>query len=439
MDEFIISSNKVLTPQGVIPAAILVRNGIIQEIQPSFTTSLPEVKLGNQLLMAGVVDTHVHINEPGRTDWEGFETATRAAIAGGITTLVEMPLNASPVTTSATAFFQKVKAAQHQLHCNCGFWAGIIPGNEQEIVPMAQAGVLGFKAFLTHSGIDEFPHVTRADLRKAMPIIKACELPLLVHAEIDDGLHPLHDTRSYAAYLASRPPEWEENAIRMMIELVEETGCAVHIVHLSAATALPLLRDARERKLPITVETAQHYLFFHAEQIPNGATLYKCAPPIREAANNEKLWEALQSGLIDFVATDHSPAPPDLKEVDSGNFAKAWGGIASLQLALPALWTTARKHNCSLEQLAAWLCEKPAELAQLKKGRLAPGYAADFVVWDPEETFTVDSTKLYHRHKLTPYAGQTLYGVVKQTWLNGKRIFHQGTFEQPASGHLITA
>lgn len=440
MTEFILRSNRVVMPEGVAPASIWVRNGSIHSIQPSFSASIPEINLHNLVLMPGIVDTHVHINEPGRTNWEGFDTATRAAIAGGITTMVEMPLNASPVTTTREAFASKLAATKNQLHCDCGFWGGIIPGNETEIQPLAAAGVLGFKAFLTHSGIDEFPQVSEDDLRKAMPIIKSCGLPLLVHAELDDELHHLQaGTTSYIQYLASRPPEWEENAVRMMIALAAETNCHVHIVHLSAASCIPLIRDAKNNGIPITTETAQHYLFFNAENIRTGATAFKCAPPIREKTNNEQLWQALQAGIIDFVATDHSPAPPNLKATDSGDFSKAWGGIASLQLALPALWTAARNRNCTLSQIATWLCDKPAQLAQQRKGRIAPGYAADFTVWDPEEFFTVTAEQLYHRHKLTPYQDQTLYGVVKETWLNGKRIFHNGKFQHPATGQVILA
>ncbi|MEI9809279.1 MAG: allantoinase AllB [Bacteroidota bacterium] len=427
-----IQSDRVITPQGIIKAVVLIKDGKIAEVSPG----LPQedvriVNIGNKVLMPGIVDPHVHINEPGRTDWEGFDTATKAAIAGGITTLVDMPLNASPVTTTANAFDEKIKAAKGQLHTHCGFWGGIIPGNEKEIEPLIEKGVLGFKAFLTHSGIDDFPNVTEEDLGKAMPIIAKYNLPLLVHCELSDPAHfsPL-TTRLYKDYLSSRPKKWEDDAIALMIRLCEAFSCRVHIVHLSSADSIEQIAKAKQKGLPLTAETGQHYLYFNAEDIRDGQTQFKCAPPVREKANNERLWQALKEGIIDFVATDHSPAPPDMKETGSGDFMKAWGGISSIQFALPVLWTAARKQGGSLNDIAKWLCEKPASLPglQYSKGKIQKGYDADLVVWDPEETFAVTGNMIRHKHKITPYLNEELYGVVKQAYLKGEKVFDNGSF-----------
>lgn len=437
-----LKGNNVLIDTDGQPAVVLVENGriadVLATVPDGFSGEVTE--LGNRVLMAGVVDPHVHINEPGRTDWEGFDTATRAALAGGITTLVDMPLNASPVTTTAVAFEQKLAATTGQLHTNCGFWGGLVPGNTAEIEPLLDRGVLGFKAFLTHSGIDDFPNVTEADLRKAMPILARYNLPLLVHCELSTD-EPLAtgNGRSYQNYLASRPNEWEENAIALLIRLCREYQCRTHIVHLSAATALEPIARAKQEGLPLTVETAQHYLFFEAESIPDGQTAYKCAPPIRDRANKEQLWAGLRAGIIDFVATDHSPAPPEMKQLDSGNFMTAWGGIASLQLALPALWTAARQRGCTEPDMARWLSEKPAALAGLsgRKGRIARGYDADFVVWNPQQSFPVTESILHHKHKLTPYLHQDLVGRVEQTYLRGVRVFNQDTILTLNAGQRI--
>jgi len=432
MTDTAIISERTITPQGLQRAVVVIKDGAISDVH----TELPAgdfqvIDLGNKVLMAGIVDPHVHINEPGRTEWEGFDTATKAAIAGGITTLVDMPLNSSPVTTTASAFDEKLKAAKGQLHTNCGFWGGIVPGNEKEIEPLIEKGVLGFKAFLTHSGIDEFPNSTEQDLRKAMPIIAKHGLPLLVHCELDTYLSRQQgDSRSYANYLASRPKKWEDNAIQLMIRVCEEFNCRTHIVHLSSADSIDQVAAAKQKGLPLTAETGQHYLYFNAEQIKDGQTQFKCAPPIREQNNNERLWQALKEGIIDFVATDHSPALPAMKELASGDFMKAWGGIASLQFALPALWTAAKSHGCGLTDIAGWLCEKPAVLAGLqdKKGKIAKGFDAEFVVWDPEQQFTVTEKNIWHKHKITPYLNEMLYGVVDQTFLKGDLVFEKDEF-----------
>jgi allantoinase len=440
MFDLAIKGNKILTPDGIRPAIVLIEDGLILDIVNELPADAPVTDIQDKILMAGITDPHVHINEPGRTDWEGFETATKAALAGGITTLIEMPLNASPVTTTVAALEEKLLATTDKLYTNCGFWGGIVPGNSKEIAGLIRKGVPGFKTFLTHSGIDDFPATTVYELKKVMPLIAKHQLPLLVHCELSTKGPVMQDPRSYQQYLASRPRQWENEAIKQMIQLCEAYDCPVHIVHLSSSDSIGQILRAKIRGLPLTAETAQHYLYFNAEEIPDGQTQFKCAPPIREKANNTLLWEALQAGIIDFVATDHSPAPPELKHLDNGDFTQAWGGIASLQLALPILWTAGRKRNITLAQVANWLCEKPAILAGLerKKGKIKKGYDADFVVWDAEQTFTVNAAGLHHKHKVTPYMGETLYGVVEQTWLAGVKVFDKGTFTHPPTGKIIT-
>ncbi len=424
-----IHSKRILLPDGTREATLFMEEGHITSIIDglAMVEGVDLVEAGDRVVMPGIIDPHVHINEPGRTEWEGFDTACRAAVAGGITMLVDMPLNASPVTTTPAAFDEKLAAAAGQLHCDCGFWGGVVPGNEQEIEPLIDRGVLGFKAFLTHSGIDDFPNVTEADLRKVMPIIARHGLPLLVHCELEsetaapkDG-----DSRSYLRYLASRPAKWEDDAIALMIRLCEEYQCRTHIVHLSSASSIEPIRRAKQKGLPLTVETAQHYLYFTAESIGDGKTYFKCAPPIRAKENNDRLWAALGEGVIDFVATDHSPAPPALKKADSGDFVTAWGGISSLQLALPVLWTAAEQRGFTPDHLLKWLCAAPALLAgeSQRRGKIATGYRADLTIWDPGQSFRVEPQALYHRHKSSPYLDEDLHGVVEQTWLGGKKIF----------------
>lgn len=441
MSQIAIKSTNIISPEGAIKGIILIKNEVIESILPYNATVHCDVyNAGDNVIMAGVIDPHIHINEPGRTDWEGFNTATRAAIAGGLTTLVDMPLNSAPVTTSVAAFEEKLAAAKNQLHTNVGFWGGIVPGNTDEIEPLIKRGVLGFKAFLTHSGIDDFPNATEADLRKAMPIIAKHNLPLLVHCELTDEFKPKKwDSQSYADYLSSRPKYWEDDAINLMIALCEEYNCRVHIVHLSSANSIAAIKKAKQKGLPLTVETGQHYLFFNAEDIGNGQTQFKCAPPIREKQNNDRLWEALKSGIIDFVATDHSPAPPDLKQMQTGDFKKAWGGIASLQFALPVLWTAARQHGCTIQYIAKWLSENPTKLIdkQNTKGKIAPGYDADLIIWAPEQSFILTESMIQHKHKVTPYLNRELYGVVKQTYIGGVKAFDNGIFTQLNLGKAI--
>jgi allantoinase len=443
MPVFAIHSRKTITPGGIKEATIIVSNGLITDIikgpPPNFNYELIDV--GEKVLMPGVIDPHVHINEPGRTDWEGFDTATRAAISGGITMLVDMPLNSSPVTTTAMAFDEKINAARNQLHTDCGLWGGIVPGNENEIEKLIDKGVLGFKAFLIHSGIDEFPNVSEQDLRKVMPVIAKHNLPLLVHCELGDGSPPAgNHSRYYRNYLASRPRDWEDNAIALMIRLCGEYDCRTHIVHLSSASSVDQIAKAKQDGLPLTVETGQHYLYFSAENIKDGQTQYKCAPPIREKENNERLWLALKNGIIDFVATDHSPALPSMKELESGDFMKAWGGISSIQFSLPALWTAARQHNCDLPDIAKWLCENPARLAgkENTRGKIEKGFDADLTVWDPEKSFYVRKEIIHHRHKITPYINEKLYGEIEQTYLKGEKVFDKGKFLHLNRGKIIS-
>lgn len=440
-----IIGNNILTSGAGERAIILVKDGLIADIVTEMPAgNFPVTDAGDKIVMPGIIDPHVHINEPGRTDWEGFDTATKAALAGGITTLVDMPLNASPVTTTVRAFEEKLNAASGKLHTNCGFWGGVIPGNEKEIEPLIKKGVLGFKAFLTHSGIDEFPNVTEKDLRKVMPVITKYDLPLLVHCELESGQNPrsIGQKDSYQSYLASRPKQWEDDAIAVMIRLCEEFNCRTHIVHLSSADSIEQIAKAKQKGLRLTVETAQHYLYFVAEDMKDGQTQFKCAPPIRERENNERLWQALKEGIIDFVATDHSPAPPGMKEMTSGDLIKAWGGISSIQFALPVLWTAAKKHGCTIKDITKWLCENPSSLVQHTKTksdsyRVQKGQKADLVVWDPEEKFIVTEESIHHKHKITPYLGEELYGVVAQTWLAGEKVYDEGKFLHLNKGKIL--
>ncbi|MCC3157368.1 allantoinase AllB [Hymenobacter sp. 15J16-1T3B] len=443
MPDFAIKSKKIVTPTGIRPGVVRIEGGRIAAVLPhDAPVDGPVTDAGEWAVLPGLIDPHVHLNEPGRTDWEGFDTGTRAALAGGLTTLVDMPLNSSPVTTSVANFEQKLAATPGQLHVNCGFWGGIVPGNAAEVEPLIARGVLGFKAFLTHSGIDDFPNATEADLRAVMPVLARHGLPLLVHCELseEDDAWKQGDKRSYQNYLASRPKRWEDEAIALMIRLCRDTGCPVHIVHLSSADSLAQLAQAKAEGLPLTVETGQHYLFFNAEDLLDGQTRYKCAPPIRERANNEQLWQALQTGLIDFVATDHSPAPPALKQIDAGDFTTAWGGIASLQLALPALWTAAQPRGATLLDLARWLSANPAKLIGQAhhRGRIEPGYAADLLVLDADATFTVTEAGLQHRHKVSPYVGETLRGVVEQTYLAGALAYQRPDVVRLNQGQILT-
>ena len=442
--ELTLRSERVVFRDGIRPATIRVRDGSIAAIGPHTEKRSPGVRqmdVGKLVVLPGLLDTHVHINDPGRSDWEGFETATRAAAAGGVTTVVDMPLNSIPATTTRAGLEAKRQAATGRCHVDVGFWGGVVPGNARDLEPLAKAGVLGFKCFLSPSGVDEFGNVGEEDLRDAMPILARLGLPLLVHAELPSHLfEPCGDPRSYTTWLESRPPEAEHAAIDLLIALAREYGVHVHIVHLAAATALPAIDSARRSGVPITVETCPHYLAFAAEDIQEGATAFKCAPPIRGRAHGTRLWNALASGEIDLVATDHSPAPPDLKHLDSGDFLRAWGGIASLQLGLSIVWSGARERGLPIEHLARWLAENPARLAGLqhRKGAIEIGRDADLVVWDPDATTTIDAASLYHRHPVTPYHGARLHGRVQTTLLRGEIVFDEGEVRGRATGRLIT-
>jgi allantoinase len=422
-DEWTIRSRRVVLPEGIAPASIRMRDGIIQGIGP-FEAPVEE-DVGELVIMPGLVDTHVHMNEPGRTEWEGFLSATRAAAAGGITTLIDMPLNSIPATTSVDAFHQKADAARDQCWVDVGFWGGVVPDNSAELRPLLVAGCFGFKCFLTPSGVDEFQYLKRPELYQAMHELSRLGARLLVHAELPEFIRSSSvDTRAYSDYLNSRPKNAEDAAIDLLLCFSRETGCAVHIVHLSSADSLESLRAAREHHLPVTVETCPHYLALRAEEIPEGATEFKCAPPIREAANCDALWDGLRDSVIDMIVSDHSPSPPEMKCKCTGDFFAAWGGIASLQLALPVLWTEAAIRGFGVEDVARWMAAAPAQMAGLsgKKGSIAPGCDADLVVWDPAEEFTVNPSALHHKHKLTPYSGRRLQGVVKTTYLRGRPV-----------------
>jgi allantoinase len=425
MSRFGLRSTRVVGPTGLMSATVVVEGSRIAAVESGSCAGLEVRDLGDLVLAPGLVDCHVHLNEPGRTEWEGFETATRAAAAGGVTSVVDMPLNCLPVTTSAQALGEKLGACAGKCFVDVGFWGGVVPGNADALLGLSDAGVLGCKAFLVHSGIDEFPNATAADLRRAMPILKDAGLPLLAHAELELDAPPPGAARAYSAYLASRPAAWEDAAIRLLIDLCRETRCPVHIVHLSAASSLSALERAKDEGLPITVETCPHYLCFEAEAIPDGATEYKCAPPIREQQNREALWQGLFAGVIDFVISDHSPCLPALKSLDRGDFGAAWGGIASLSLGLSAVWTEARRRGATPAELGRWLSAGPAVFAGLsrRKGRIAPGADADLVIWDPDAHYRVSRERLFFRHPLSPYVGRELHGVVRETWLRGRRVF----------------
>ncbi len=443
--DLVILSTRVVTPEGTAPAAVAISDGVITAIHGHGAASdaARRLDVGDAVVLPGVVDTHVHVNEPGRTEWEGFETATRAAAAGGVTTIVDMPLNSIPVTTTTPALELKARAAAGHATVDYAFWGGVVPGNTDQLAPLARAGVRGFKCFLVPSGIDEFPPVGEMQLRPAMTRLAGLGLPLLVHAELPGPIARAAasrggDPRRYGSYLASRPRAAELEAVDLMLGLCRETGCRVHIVHVSAADTLDRLHSARRAGLPVTAETCPHYLTFAAEEILDGATAWKCAPPIRERSNRERLWEGLAEGTLDLVASDHSPAPPALKCLDTGDFVRAWGGVASLELGLAATWTGARDRGRDVGDLARWCAEQPAGLAGLpRKGRIAPGCDADVIVFDPDARFSVEPQRLHQRHPVTPYAGMILHGVVRQTFVRGMCVYKEGEFPGGAIGRWV--
>ena len=427
MTEFdlVLRAPRAITSAGEVPATIAVADGRIVAVEP-YESSLRgqrTVELDDDLvLLPGLVDTHVHVNEPGRTEWEGFATATRAAAAGGITTVVDMPLNSIPATVDVQALETKRTAAEGQCFVDVGFWGGAVPGNIDDLRKLHDAGVFGVKCFLLDSGVPEFGSLGPAELEEYLGVLRGFEGLLLVHAE--DGVAidaaPAPDGRSYRGYLASRPREAEDLAVARVVEAARRTGGRAHVVHLSSADALPLIRNAQRDGVRITAETCPHYLTFTAEEIPDGATQYKCCPPIREADNQELLWRGLTEGTIDCVVSDHSPCTPELKRLDDGDFGLAWGGIAGLQVGLSAVWTGARRRGCTLAEVARWMAEGPARLAGLqRKGRIAVGYDADFCAFAPDAELVVDAGTLRHKNPITPYAGRALAGVVRTTWLRG--------------------
>jgi allantoinase len=420
-----------VTPDGLVPALIAITGGKVSGVhdpgeQHAFR-HIPVHRLASdEVLLPGLVDTHVHVNEPGRTHWEGFATATRAAAAGGVTTIVDMPLNSLPPTIDRASLELKQAAAHGQCWVDVAFWGGAVPDNEPDRAGLHRAGVRGFKCFLADSGVPEFPPLDLAGLQRAAAQIAELGSLLLVHAEDPAHLGEVCGPggADYAAFLRSRPPAAETAAIEAVIEAARHTGVRAHILHASSADAIELLAAARADGLAVTSETCPHYLALAAEEVPAGATEFKCCPPIRERANSRRLWAGLQAGVIDCVVSDHSPCPPELKLADTGDFARAWGGIASLQLSLPVIWTSARERGYGLADVARWMAAAPAELAGLAgKGRIAVGCDADLVAFAPDASFVVEPARLEHRHKLTPYAGRSLTGVVRRTWLRGREIF----------------
>lgn len=460
------AQNAILSPQHTQgPAEVLIDqvSGKIVEIAQGSnkcTTTVNEESLEvitleeNQLLMPGLVDAHVHLNEPGRTEWEGFETGTKAAAAGGITTVIDMPLNAIPPTTTVPNFDTKLNAAKGQCHVDVGFWGGVVPDNSKELPALIEKGVRGFKCFLIESGVDEFPCVNEAEVRLAMDQMANSDRVLLFHAEMEgcgkvepEKKEEELDSRTYASFLNSRPQALETNAIDMIIRLTKEyheQGKSVntHIVHLSASDAIPAIREAKAAGAPLTVETCFHYLNFTAEAIEDGATHYKCCPPIREASNRDKLWEALLDGTIDYVVSDHSPCTAQLKKQDTGDFGQAWGGIASVQFGLPVLWSEGRKRGVTLQQIANWLSLAPSKRTKLdhKKGEIRVGNDGDLVIWRPESTFEIDVADVHFKNKLSPYIGETLYGAVDRTIVRGTTVYNKkqaGLFKSEPYGRPL--
>jgi allantoinase len=440
-------SRRVVTPHGIAAAAVLVQNGRIVDVVPlgQLPAQVSVTDFGESAILPGLVDSHVHINEPGRTEWEGFRTATRAAAAGGYTLLVDMPLNCLPPTTTVAALEAKRKAAHGQCQVDWMPWGGVVSDNQEHIESLAAAGVPGFKCFLIHPGIDGFTMVNEQELRAALPHVARTGLPLLAHAELPGPVNAATrrladaDWGKYATYLQSRPDEAEISAIQLMISLCREFHFRLHVVHLATSRALDMLRAAKSEGLPLSVETCPHYLHFSSDKIPDGQTLFKCAPPIRSRENCEKLWQGLREGVIDLVATDHSPCPPEMKRVSERNFRTAWGGIASLSLALSVMWTDASRRGFTLADIVRWMAEGPARLAgcETRKGRIAKNFDADLVVFDPESEFTATEVHLPYRHRISPYLGEKLRGVVKATYLRGSCVFADGTFPGEPGGREL--
>ncbi|MBT0767489.1 allantoinase AllB [Kineosporia sp. J2-2] len=439
MLDTVFKAPRVITVVGESARSIGVKDGTIVAIEPLDADLRAErvIELGDDVvLMPGLVDTHVHINEPGRTEWEGFATATRAAAAGGVTTVIDMPLNSIPATTTVEALEIKRKAADGAVFVDIGFWGGAVPGNLGQLRPLHDAGVFGFKCFLLHSGVDEFQPLSSAELEQYLGTMQDFGALMIVHAENSQAIDraPAADGERYRRFLASRPRGAENMAIAEVIEAARYTRARVHILHLSSSDALPMLASAKRDGVLITVETCPHYLSFTSEAIPDGATQFKCCPPIRESSNREQLWQGLRDGVIDTIVTDHSPSTPELKRFDIGDFGVAWGGISSLQLGLRAVWSQARTHGFTLTDVAEWMSARTANQAGLtRKGRIALGYDADLCLFAPDEAAVVSAADLEHRHPITPYDGMALAGVVRETWLGGEPI----DLTAPPRGRLL--
>ncbi|HKU12698.1 MAG TPA: allantoinase AllB [Sinomonas sp.] len=436
--DLVIRGQRVLTTAGIAPREVGITDGRIVALEPlgNGLAGREVIELADdETLIPGLVDSHVHVNEPGRTEWEGFASATRAAAAGGVTTIIDMPLNSIPPTVNVDALRVKRAAAETQSFVDVGFWGGAIPGNTGDLRALHDEGVFGFKCFLLHSGVDEFPHLDVDELEKDLAEIASFDGLMIVHAEdsraIDHAPNPEGDV--YESFLHSRPRGAENVAIAEVIERARWTGARAHILHLSSSDALAMIATAKRDGVKLTVETCPHYLTLLAEEIPNGATAFKCCPPIREASNRELLWKGLEDGVIDCIVSDHSPSTVDLKDLENGDFGVAWGGVASLQLGLPIIWTEARRRGLPLERVVEWMGRKPAELARLqRKGTLAPGYDADLAIFAADEAFVVDADKLHHKNHITPYQGKTLSGVVRRTFVRGTEV----DFSEP-KGQLI--
>ena len=426
--QLVIRAKRAVFPDGIRPAVVVVDDERITALleDGAAVEAREEIVVpDDQVLMPGLVDSHVHVNEPGRTPWEGYESATRAGLAGGITTILDMPLNSSPPTTTVDNLDAKEEAAQGKLSVDVGFWGGAVPGNIDQMAPLWDKGVFGFKCFTAHSGIDEYGYLGYEGVKEVLAELAELDAVLIVHAEDSRILAeaPQDITDQYATFLASRPRAAENTAIEQVLAAARETGARVHILHLSSSEALPAIRAAKQEGVKVTVETCPHYLTFASELIPDGATEYKCCPPLRENDNRKALWEGLKDGTIDHIASDHSPCTVDLKVKDTGDFGKAWGGVASVQLGLPAVWTAGEEFGIELSDIARWLAANPcASFRVAGKGSIAVGNDAAFAVVAPEETFVVDVEDLEHKNKISPYQGRTLRGVVKRTVLRGRTV-----------------
>jgi allantoinase len=429
----ILKSRRVVTPSGVRAASVHVRGEKVERVGDYDEES--DFDYGDLVIMPGLVDSHVHVNEPGRTEWEGFDSATRAAAAGGVTTIVDMPLNSIPPTTSVSALMTKAEAMEGKCWVDVGLWGGAVPGNASELRDMIREGALGFKCFLVDSGVPEFRHLDAEGLAAALDALRETNAPLLVHAELPELIGAASGP-SYGAYLRSRPPEAEDAAIDLVYAAVKRSHARAHIVHLSSAAALETILRARDHRIPLTAETTPHYLHFEAEKIPDGAPEFKCAPPIRDHANREELWRGIEDGLLTGIVSDHSPCTPELKRLHDGDVGRAWGGIASLQFGLPIIWS---EQRLDFESIADLMCVGPATIAGIesRKGKIATGYDADLVVWSPEERFRITPEMIHHRHKVTPYEGEELSGVVKSTYVRGRKVWEDGRAIGKPSGQWI--